>query len=217
MNRRWLMLLLLLACARPGAAAEVTVPVTIHSFLGLPADSSDRYLFMQGFHATMDADLPCEFLKGDAWTSSGPRRNTFRLVDAASPDETWWLELSIGIPPTVRVKRPRAKHSKAAQQDRMSDVRTSRGLVISVAALSPSEVESEAHPTPLHFTLYFADSRRILVPSAQVPSGGYEYSWTDAGRVVALAALEALHRGVGDLADNERADLEPATRMEVTE
>ena len=48
----------------------------------------------------------------------------------------------------------------------------------------------------------------------QVPGGGYEYWWSDAGAVVARAALEVLHRATGEMADDERAALGPATRLE---
>jgi hypothetical protein len=215
MHRGWALLpLLLLTLASPGAAAQSTLPVTITRFVGLPADSADRILFMQSFRDAMDSDLPCEQRKGDAWSSSGPRRNAFRLVDAAAPDEAWTLELSLGIPPPVRVVRAAPKGSKDTPRARFSDIRASRGLILVASAMSPSAQSNGAEPTPLRFTLYFADARRILVPSFQVPSGGYQYSWTDAGSVVAHAALEALYRARGEMGEDERADLVPATRME---
>lgn len=214
MHRCWVLLPLWLLLAPPAAVAQSTLPVTIARFAGLPADSSDRMVFMESFRAAMDADLPCELHKGDTWSSSGPRQNSFRLVDMAAPDQAWTLELSLGIPPTVRVARatPRGSHTPA--RPRMSDMRASRGLIIVASALSPKDVGNEVLPTPLRFTVYFADARRILVPSVSVPSGGYQYSWADAGSVVAHAALEALYRAKREMGDDERADLEPATRME---
>jgi hypothetical protein len=215
MHRRWALLPLLLVLAAPARAADSTLPVTLTRFAGLPADSTDRKEFMEAFRATMEADLPCESRQGDAWSSSGPRRNPFRVVDVAPPDEAWTLDLSIRIPPTVRIVRAKPKNSKLTPRPRMSDVRTSRGLIIVASVVSPSAaMQGAPSAPPLRFAVYFANSRRILMPSSQVPSGGYEYSWTDAGSVVARAALEVLHRANGGLSENERADLEPATRME---
>jgi hypothetical protein len=214
MHRGWALVPLLLLCSPPAGAAPRTLPVIITHFVGLPADSADRIVFMQSFRDAMDADLPCEQNKGGTWSSSGPRRNPFRVVDMAPPDEAWTLELSLGIPPTVRVARPATKDGGSPGRARQSDVRASRGLIVVAAASSPSAVTNEVAPTPIRFEVYFADARRILVPSTQVPSGGYQYSWADAGGVVARAALEALYRARGDLGGDERADLEPATRME---
>jgi hypothetical protein len=214
MQRCWAMLPLLLVFIPPAAAAQSTLPVTLTRFVGLPADSLDRNEFMQSFRAGMDADLPCELRKGEAWSSSGPRPNTFRLVDVAPPDAAWQLDLSLGIPPTVRVARERPVSSKVTPRPRASLVRASRGLIIVASTMSPIAAAHGEQPTPLRFAVYFADARRILVPSAKVPSGGYEYSWADAGSVVARAALEALYRAKGEMGEDERADLEPATRAE---
>ena len=214
MKRCWSVLPLLLVLTRPVVAAERTLPVTIQAFVGLPADSSDRREFLRGFHEAMDADLPCELRKGEIWSASGPRRNSFRLVDVAPPDAAWTLDLSIGLPSAIRVARARPKNSKLTPRPRISDVRVSRGLTIVASALSPSAAAEGAPPVPLRFAVYFADARRIVVSSPKLASGGYEYPWADAGRVVARAALEALQRGNRELADDERADLGPATRVE---
>jgi len=55
-----------------------------------------------------------------------------------------------------------------------------------------------------------------VVPSRKLPGGAYAYPWVDAGRIVARAALEVLHRANGTLAADERADLSPAARTEDT-
>lgn len=202
--------------ASPALAASGTLVVTLNGFVGLPADSSARGEFMEAFHAAMDADLPCEKRQGDTWTTSGPRRNEFRLVDVAPPDAAWTLMLNIGVPPAVRVARARPKHSKITPRPRVSEVRTSRGLTIVAATLSPRDASNGSQPVSVRFAVYFADARRVVVPTAKLPGGGYEYPWADAGTVVARAALEALHRANGALADDERADLGPATRAEET-
>jgi hypothetical protein len=214
MQRGWILLPLCLLFTPPAAVAQSTLPVIVTRFVGLPADSAERKVFMQSFRDAMDADLPCELRKGDTWSASGPRRNAFRVVDMAAPDEAWTLELSLGLPPTVKVARAAPKGSQTAPRPRSSDVRASRGLIVVASALSPSAASNGAVPTPLRFTLYFADARRILVATTQVPSGGYQYSWADAGSVVARAALEALYRAKGEMGEAERADLDPATRME---
>ena len=214
MKRLWSVLPLLLVLTRPAVAAERTLPVTINGFVGMPADSSDRREFLLGFHEAMDTDLPCELRKGDTWSSSGPRTNSFRLVDVAPPDAAWTLDLSVGIPSVIRIARAKPKHGKITPRPRISDVRTSRGLTIVVSALSPGAAAQGDRPAPQRFAVYFADARRIVVPSTKLPSGGYDYPWADAGRVVARAALEALHRAKGELAEDERADLEPATRVQ---
>ena len=126
MHRCWVLLPLWLLLTPPTAVAQSTLPVTIARFAGLPADSSDRMVFMESFRAAMDADLPCELHKGDTWSSSGPRRNSFRLVDMAAPDQAWTLELSLGIPPTVRVARATPRGSHTPTRPRMSDMRASR-------------------------------------------------------------------------------------------
>jgi hypothetical protein len=198
-------------------AKASALPVTIGAFTGMPADSAIRREFLDGFQAAFDAgELPTEKLAGGQWTSAGERQSVFRLVDAAAPDETWSLALSIGVPPTVRVPQRRRKASEPQRRPRVSEVRTSRGLTIAVAALSPAAAWAGEPVTPTRFAVYFPDARRIVVPSYRLPSGGYDYPWADAGRVVARAALEALHRANDMLAADERADLAPAQRAEET-
>lgn len=210
----WLLSLLCCACAVPAAAGERTLPVSIAGFIGLPADSSDRREFMTAFREAMDADLPGEKRVGDEWSSAGPVRNMFRLVDVAPPDAAWSLTLSLGIPSSVRIARPKPKNSKITPRPRMSDMRVSRGLVIVATAQSPAAMAEGAPPDPQRFSVYFADARRVVVPSGKLPGGAYDFPWADAGRVVARAALEALHRANGEMAMDERADLDPATRAE---
>jgi hypothetical protein len=214
LHRCTIALMFSVVLAAPIPAAAATLPVTLTHFVGLPPDSLERAEFLDGFHAAMDADLPCELKKGDVWSDAGPRRNLFRLVDVAPPDEAWSLDLSLGLPPTVRVTRAAPKHSKSAPHSRMSSVRASRGLIIVVTVTSPANAMHGVVPEPRRFSVFFADARRILVPSPQVPGGGYEYWWSDAGAVVARAALEVLHRATGEMADDERAALRPATRLE---
>jgi hypothetical protein len=217
---RWLALTTVLAMFAPGtgagSACAETLPVTIPSFMGTPADSAARKAFMTAFEEAFAAGrLPCEHRDGDTWGPADERTSPFVRVDAADPAEAWQLTISIGVPREVRVDRPKAHDDdKLPPPPRISDMRTSRGLTVVVSARSPRDVTSDVAVEPQRFALYFAGARRVVVPTAKLPSGGYAYPWADAGRVVARAALEALLRAHGDLGDGDRADLAPATRTE---
>jgi len=218
MNRRGI--LLFLVCAWLGSTATAgarTLPVVLHSFVGLPSDSLARGELLDAFRRTMDAELPLELKSGDAWSTSGPRPNPFRLVDAVSPEDAWTLDLSLGLPSRVIVRRPPPKGSKVAPRPRVSEVRASRGLLIAVTVQPPGTATDGAQAVPVRFAVYFADARRILVPNPSLPGGGYDFPWADAGQIVARAALEVLSRASGELQDDERADLEPATRADDTQ
>ena len=78
------------------------------------------------------------------------------------------------------------------------------------------EAATGTEALPRKFAVYFPDARRVVVPSARLPGGGYAYPWADAGRVVGRAALEALHRAKDMMGEDERADLTPAQRTEET-
>jgi hypothetical protein len=69
---------------------------------------------------------------------------------------------------------------------------------------------------PVKFAVYFPDAKRVVVPSHKLPGGAYAYPWEEAGRCVARAALEVLHRANDAVAGDERADLAPAVRTEDT-
>ncbi len=214
-----LLALALLSVAPAHAASESVRSVLLTRFVGAPADSSARGVLMQAFRAEMDAETwAYEKLAGETWGGADDRTNFFRLVDAAPADQAWSLELSIRVPPEVRVQRKAPADPKLPPpRARVSQVRSSRGLTIAVTAVAP-KVESggDVAAEPVLFSVYFADARRVVVPSPRLPAGGYAYPWADAGRVVARAALEALHRASGGLARDERAALAPATRVETT-
>jgi len=206
-------------CAPPARGADhAPVPVVLAGFVGMPADSASRRDFLAAFQDEFDAnELKCERRVGEQWSATGERRNLFRLVDVAAPEDAWALELSIGVPPVVRVTPPKQRASDPTPRARMSDLRVSRGLTIVVAAHPPvQEGDRGEPPPPLKVAVYFPDARRVVVPSPKLPGGAYAYPWADAGRVVARAALEALHRADDSLADDERADLSPAVRTEDT-
>lgn len=210
----WLLAACVLSAAPVFAAGESTRSVLITRFVGVPADSAARGSFMEAFRAEMDADSwMCETRDGELWAAPKARTNFFRVVDAASADMAWALDLSLRLPPEVRVK-PRPIPGRPLPRARISNFRSSRGLTLAATVTSPRSSVGAVTHEPAVFAVYFADARRVVVPSPNLPGGGYAYPWADAGRVVAHAVLEALHRASGDLTSDDRADLTPATRMD---
>ncbi|HXS83013.1 MAG TPA: hypothetical protein VN896_09860 [Methylomirabilota bacterium] len=210
--------LLTLAGGRGAYAAEPpTIIVTIQSFTGAPPDSASRKVFMNAFEQAFDADEQSwEKRTGESWGSSGERRNRFRLVDVAAPEDAWTLDVTIGLPPPVVITQAKLKSSDPTPKPRATDYRASRGLTIVAAATAPVGASAREAGEPLKFSVYFPDAKRVVVPSYKLPGGAYAYPWEEAGRVVALAALEVLHRANDTLSDDERADLAPAVRTEDT-
>jgi len=208
--------LLLLLCAGGARAAESpTIVVTLQSFTGAPADSASRDVFMDAFEQEFDAaELMWERRDGESWRSSGERRNHFRLVDLADPDASWALDITIGLPPPVVITLNKQKSSDPTPRPRATDYRASRGLTIVAAATAPGDADARQPGAPLKFAVYFPDAKRVVVPSHKLPGGAYAYPWEEAGRCVARAALEVLHRANGTVDDDERADLAPAVRAE---
>lgn len=198
------------------AAGEGVRGVVLQRFVGQPADSAARGVMLEAFRAELDLDAwPCESRAAGSWGKPEPRTNLFRLVDAAAPDEAWTLDLSIRIPPEVRVARTATRGSKLPPpRARVSHVRSSRGLTIAVTVTAPRTSAGIVTPPPTVFSVYFADARRVVIPTPKLPGGGYQYPWADAGRVIARAVLETLHRANGGLTPDERAALAPATRMD---
>ena len=203
-------------CPPAFAAGESVRGVLLHRFVGQPADSAARSVLMEAFRAELGLDAwPCESRADDTWGKPEPRTNFFRLVDAAAPDEAWSVDLSIRVPPEVRVARRATPGSKLPPpRARISHVRSSRGLTIAVTVSAPRTSLGVTTAEPAVFSVYFADARRVVVPSPKLPGGGYQYPWADAGRVIARAVLETLHRASGGLTADERAALAPATRMD---
>ncbi len=222
------MMLSTLLTTAPAAAAEravdpatsATRPVLIVKFLGTPADSASRGVMMAAFREEMSASLlRCEQRVGGEWSRGDSVRNTFQLMDAAPADEAWTLDLSVRVPQPVRaqvlMQQGTTKEKAQLIRPRMSNISSSRGLIVAATASPPvmHGRRAEFEPVPTVISLYFADARRIVVPSYNLPGGGYAYPWADAGRVVARAALEALHRTSGAMDAASRADLTPATRV----
>ena len=199
------------------AAENTTIVVTIQSFAGAPADSASRLVFMGAFAQEFDADeMSWQKRTGESWGSSGERRNRFRLVDVAAPEAAWTLDVTIGLPPPVVITQAKQKSSDPTPRPRATDYRASRGLTIVAGATAPVGTSAREAGEPVKFAVYFPDAKRVVVPSRKLPGGAYAYPWEEAGRTVARAALEVLHRANDTLADDERADLSPAVRTEDT-
>jgi hypothetical protein len=213
----WAALTLLACVGNVRAAEDKPVIVVLQSFTGAPPDSATRNVFMDAFQNEFDAEeLRWQKRSGETWAGSGERRNRFRLVDLAAPELAWGLNLTIGLPPPVLVAQPKTKSSGPAPPPRATDYRASRGLTIVAAATAPLVGSAGGPIEPLKFSVYFPDAKRVVVPTRNLPGGAYAYPWADAGRVVARAALEMLHRATGTSAADERADLAPAVRTENT-
>lgn len=207
-------LLLLLALLAPAVASAQTTPVQIVRFVGTPADSADRAVFMQAFEKAFAADtLSTEQKVDGVWSPGLPVTNPFVRVDASAGELTWSLDLSLRFPPEVRVPMPRRRRQDPIRF-RHSTLRTSRGLVFAVTGLSPTDVRRSVTPAAVRYEVYFADTKRVVVPSSRLPGGAYDFPYEDAGRSIARAALEVMLRTTGVLATDERVALGPATRVQ---
>jgi len=219
--------LTLLTAAPAGAAEGVTGglkpaphPVLIAKLLGMPADSVARGVMLAAFRDEMNASwLHCEERVGGDWKRADSLANVFQLLDGAPADEAWTLDLSVRVPPPVRaqvlMQKGTTKEEAQLIRPRMSNISSSRGLVVAATA-SPPVIHgrrAEFEPVPTVVSLYFADARRTVVPSHNLPGGGYLFPWDEAGRALARIALEALLRTSGALDAAHRADLKPATRV----
>jgi len=205
------------AAEAAGRAAPATLVVMLRSFTGAPGDSASRIVFMNAFTQEFDADqLAWELHTGDTWKHLEERRNPFRLVDLASPDLAWSLDLTIGLPPPVVIAQTKQRSSDPTPRPRATDFRASRGLTIVAAATAPSLGDEATPGEPVKFAVYFPDAKRVVVPSYKLPGGAYAYPWEEAGRCAARAALEVLHRAKDSVDPDERADLSPAVRTEDT-
>jgi hypothetical protein len=228
MRRTLIALSLALLVQAPAGAAEGTAApakgtphaVLIVKLLGLPADSVARGVMLSAFREEMNVPwLHCEKRVGGEWAPGDSIANAFQLMDAAPEDEAWTLDLSVRVPQPVRanvmMQKGTTKEEAQLIRPRMSNISSSRGLVVAATA-SPPVIHgrrAEFEPVPTVVSLYFADARRIVVPSPNLPGGGYAYPWADAGRVLARAALESLHRTSGAMDAARRADLVPGTRV----
>ena len=214
-----LIALLSVAGAATGAEREPSAAgraVTVTSFLGLPPDSISGRVLLHAFRDEMGSgSVALERRDAAGWAPADTQSHAFRLVDAAPPGESWTLEVSIRLPPPMRVPNRRPpRPNQPPERQRVSNVRSSRGLVVVVTARPPVTWGRPVDSAPVTYKLYFADARRVVAATPNLPGGAYAFPWADAGRVVARAALETLIGATRELAPDRRANLSPATRLE---
>ncbi len=182
----------------------------LDSLEGLPADSTIRMQFMDGLREVFaEEQLRSERDQGAGWRPQVAVPNRFRLLEGAPADDAWTLQLVIGAPAPAVVNRTQGENSK-----RRSDKarRASRGMIVSVVALSPEARQNGARPLPQTFAFAFPAPPPPADASQVVTSSGYAYSWVAAGKTAGLLALEVLHHFSEDLSAQERADITPAVR-----
>src|SRR5256885_17229254 len=103
---RWRWVLLLWACAALSggsaarAASDPVLPVTITAFVGMPADSTSRREFLDGFDSAFEAgERPCESHVGDPWKPTGRGHAPSCPVGATTHEQRWRLSLGDRPPP----------------------------------------------------------------------------------------------------------------------
>jgi len=209
----WLLFLVLAATPAPASADVVDLrPVRITRLVGLPQDSISAGRMTEAFRAELDRGLLP--LESRDTTSNAPNDtlvHAFRIVDAVPDDLAWTLDVSVRVPPPLSLTRRRAGSARPTRT--VSNVRTSRGLIVVVTAQSPPTARRPATVGPRTFTLYFVEARRIVAATTSMPGGGYAYPWEQAGEVVARAALECLVEAAGELPRGRQVDLEPTVRL----
>ncbi|MFN8588405.1 MAG: hypothetical protein U0704_11475 [Candidatus Eisenbacteria bacterium] len=215
-------LVLLLACTtsafaqqgmgRTPAAPGMPLFAQLLSVEGLPADSTIRREFAAGLREVFAEDRHAsERDGGGGWQPSTALPNRFRLLEGTPADDAWNVQIVLGAPAPAVVQK-RASQGDGAKRRSEKSRRASRGMIVSVTALSPEARQNGARALPVTVAFAFPAPPPPADASQVVTSSGYEYSWAKAGRCAGLLALEVLHHGSGDLRENERFDLAPAVR-----
>lgn len=190
--------------------------VQLTSVEGLPADSSVRRDFIEGFRgAFAEPDFPSQKRLGDeTWGANLNVPNRFKLLEGFPADDAWTLQVVIGAPPPAG--QPPRQHPRPGDPKRRMLVsrRASRGMIAVFTALSPEAIRNGARALPERIAFAFPSPPPADPSTQAVVSSGFEYSWSEAGRVAGLLALETLHHHSGDLNANERLVIEPAVRSE---
>jgi hypothetical protein len=202
---------LMAAVPAAGPAHASVHDLVLVAVQGLPADTTTRGRFLDAFRSELAApELPTQRREADAWSAAGPLRNRFRLVEGELTDDDWSLDVTIGSPPALTVP----SRKKGGNSRQLVTRRTSRGMIAAVRVASPASDLVGSVATDARFAFAYPPPASSSGQALGVPATGYVFSWEDAGRAVARLALETLHRRTGDLADRERADIQPAVRTE---
>ena len=91
--------------------------------------------------------------------------------------------------------------------------RMSRGMIAALVMHVPDPAGGPPRAVESRFAFVFpaaGTGERDLA----VPATGYAYPWSQAGRMVGLLVLEALHRESGDIVESERMNIQPAVRSD---
>jgi hypothetical protein len=185
------------AAADPATAPGVPSPVFLTSFEGQPADSVAALAFATGFQgAFLDEYFLTEAVTKDPSRPASPvLTNRFRLVRGDAFGDEWQLQVTVMDWWGAGAQAPTPADTTAARAPRP-------GLRVNVAVLPAAA--AGARPVPAREDLTFETP---LEPSR-------EY-YMQAGRMVALLALESLHRRSGDLDDRTRLRLDRTVRAPV--
>ena len=208
----------LLAGSMPGAtpsAPGVHHFVQLTSIEGLAADSASRERFMSAFRdAFSESDLPAQSGHDGEWKAAESVTNHFRLLEGSAAEDAWQLQVVLGVPPLAAppTKKKAPKHVVRPQGSPATTLRrTSRGLHVTVVAISPEAAKAGARPIPFSTGIAFPLQRPAgSTGDLLVPRGGYDYPWEQAGRAAAMVALDRLHHLSEDLPADERLDVTPA-------
>lgn len=194
--------------AVPGAPEFVQVGAIV----GLPADSLVRGRFLAAFRgAFASSDVPVESRsESGAWSAAGVASNRFRWLEGDPADDTWTLELSLGVPPAVVVPARGDQPRRVLESHRRS-----RGMIAAVTVTWPRTDERGPRSASERVAFAFAASDSTGGSGGVgVPAIGYLYPWDEAGRAVARLAIETLLRQRGDLDERTRVAIAPASRAE---
>ncbi len=210
--------LLATASASPSPMAHTpSVPgapefVQVGSIVGLPADSLVRARFMAAFRGTFaGSDVPVESRsESGTWSAAGVASNRFRWLEGDPAEDTWTLDLSLGVPPAAVVPA-RGDQPRRVLESR----RRSRGMIAALTVTWPRTGERGPRTTSERVAFAFGASDSTGgAGSVGVPAIGYRYPWDEAGRAVARLAIELMLRQRGDLDERTRVAIAPATRAE---
>lgn len=200
------------AAGEPARAAARGVQVG--PLEGLPADSVAAAEFRAGFAEAFAApELALERADGaGGWLAAGMAANRFAEAGDSRAEDLWSLQVSVGAPPPYSATR---RNPRTGKRERWvsPDLRASRGMTVTLFALSPEAIAAGVRAMPDRYGFVFppavAPARTM---NASGMSGGFKYPWREAGRATARLALELLHRRAGDLTERERLALDPARR-----
>ena len=208
----------LLATTAPAApVADSTPPAPgapkfaqLGSVTGVPPDSGIRGDFVSSFRGVFAQDeLPGERLAaGNEWKAGLPLPNRFRLLEGTPADDAWTIDVVVGAPPPLHTPESAHRSARTIPSRRMS-----RGMIAAFVIHVPDPAGGAPRTLEARYAFAFP-ARRTVAGDLAVPSMGYAFPWSEAGRIAGTLALETLHRESGDIVTAERMDIRPAVRTD---